>query len=173
MKPLFNLLSIVILGIIMLVANTESYSLSSTDTTSTVSVYDDVKTVGGTLYNDAKDAIKQLANALSVGAEHVYTVLVKQQLVHSIVNLLIAVLGLIIWYIVYRLMRYGLSESENAGYSIFLERPAILAVTKLVAFFAFLLTIGVICELPQTVTGFINPEYGAMKDIVQMIEKIR
>lgn len=144
-------------------------------------VYNDVKSASGTLYSDAKKVIGELAAALKVGAEHVYIVLVKQQVVHSITNLIgYIACGLGIFFL-FRAMDRGLKRIRKMNETISYKYDKkdissdtwafigcfggiILSIVTTVFFFG---------TIQETVTGFVNPEYGAITHIIDLINQAR
>lgn len=110
------------------------------------------------VYTDFKDALAAAGKALSVGAEHVYKVLVRQQQVKAIINIVVYTLCLglglpALWYG----LKYGIEE----------ETATALDIAPLIAG-AVLVFVGgmhVIFTISDTITGFLNPEYGAFIDI--------
>lgn len=113
------------------------------------------------VYNDVKAALVQLSAALQVSADHVYKVLVRQQRVEAITALstigslfLISILTLI-W------LRSNdgqdlVDKSDGVAYLLFI--------------IPFVLTLCVCLFFIDTVmTGFFNPEYGALKEILRII----
>lgn len=112
-----------------------------------------------TVYNDVKDVIKSLAENLKVGTEHVYGILVKQQLVRSITWLIIITFMTLgsIWG--YKAANKLHDKDEEAAVPAFIFWGVGTAVCLVVA----------IIHLDVVVTGIINPEYGAITKIVSMI----
>lgn len=109
------------------------------------------------IYSDVKAGIEGLAASLKVGATHVYEVLIRQQLVSSITYLIIYVIGL--WSTIYFCKVWHKNDEECETPLIII--PIILGVLTA---FCFLFTI------KSTVTGFINPEYGAILDIIEFVK---
>lgn len=118
-----------------------------------------------TIYTDIKTNIGALASALKVGAEHVYTVLVKQQIVNSIVWLIVAI---IVFFGFRAMLKFTMwcrdnkiDYDDSVGYTFGLA-------------FGWLFTVIAICtvifHIDVIVTGFVNPEYGAIMDIVNFVK---
>lgn len=137
------------------------------------------------MYNDVKSGIAGLANGLKVGAEHVYMVLVKQQVVHAVSNLILVILFITLSAILSNLSRktykahmiqcgYDEKDAKNSNYRIDLDDSAKgIASVVLVVMSAIALIIGVvvlISSYDSIIMGFINPEYGAMKDILDFVK---
>lgn len=112
------------------------------------------------LYKDVKDAMVQIGKALEVGAEHVYVVLIKQQVVVAVTFLLIILVlfGFSVWaWLAYNYEAKKPDYKED-GYVLM---PLIPSVITLVVF---------LWNIRSIVTGFINPEYGAMMEILDAIK---
>lgn len=116
------------------------------------------------VYQDFKGALSGASDALKTGSEHVYEVLVRQQYVQS-VSLLIVILIL-----------------GTASYFAlkFVNRKSIIDALDDVepgACFAVIGTAGLILgtlifttvHATEIVTGFVNPEYGAIQEIRKFI----
>jgi hypothetical protein len=118
------------------------------------------------LYTDFKDGISVLASGLKVGAEHVYTVLVKQQIVNAITYLIIGIIGLILML---NFMKRYKDPKEEWGDDDF---PTFLGILRFFqAVLAGILILFVIFSLDEIVMGFINPEYGAIETIVDIVKE--
>lgn len=112
------------------------------------------------VYDDVKGAISGLADALKVGAEHVYVVLIRQQIVDSILWLLVGILGFIFLAMVPKWSKKADWEDGNI-YCGFAIGGGIFGAIMIICF---------IFSLDTIVTGFINPEYGAIEDIFSFIK---
>jgi len=112
-----------------------------------------------TVYNDFKSAMVGIGEALSVGAEHVYGVLVTQQQIKSIAYLSILIIVSItlipLWRFVVKLHDKGKEVSEVFG---------VIAVI-----FSGILIIFLMLTFNTIVTGLFNPEYGAIMEILSKI----
>jgi len=128
---------------------------------------DSVKLTKEKIYSDVKDALQGLGKALKVGAEHVYTVMVKQQVVNSFVWLVIGIIAIISFLIAYKQIKlvvwtdYG--DITKGTYNLILG----IGFTVL----AVILSIGTLLSLDTIIMGFVNPEYGALKDILDFVKK--
>lgn len=125
------------------------------------------------VYTDVKAGMAGLAAALKVGAEHVYGILIRQQLVNSATNLLLYLISFLAlrfcWVIFQRNHRrtkdrddswYGDAIDEHAGMLAPIIIGGILAIPSAIFF---------LNSAQQTITGFINPEYGAIMDIIKFV----
>lgn len=111
------------------------------------------------VYNDAKQVIAQLAKALQIGTEHVYEVVVKQQLVHSITWLIIYLVGFTSIYLSLK-KTVNLVQEDDDWINLLIP----LSIVALVFMVTFVWTID------DVVTGFVNPEYGALRTIMNLIK---
>lgn len=122
------------------------------------------------VYADFKQALTGIASALRVGVEHVYIVLVKQQVVKAIQWTILGLLPLIVFIVFGRsFWRYCQAHDKDSG-------KGDDFVWFLWFIFVLVCVIGGcfgIAHIDTIVTGFVNPEYGAMTDIMDFIEKIR
>lgn len=137
----------------------------------------DTSSLSKQIYSDFKSGITSAAAALKVGVEHVYRILVKQQVVKSIVYIAICLIIGCFSIVFYKRMRYNNDEylkfrdndktknwnsdrTDNSFgiasiiYSILFVGSVLATVTTLYV------------NIEVITTGFINPEYGAMRDIV-------
>lgn len=112
------------------------------------------------VYNDVKSGLKGLREALKVGSEHVYQVMVRQQVINAITDVMAFVFCIIIWFIFYKLMKA--SDFDRVNWQ------SVVGVIIGILNSAFLVVL-LFC-LSTILTGFLNPEYGAIKDIVEFIK---
>ena len=110
------------------------------------------------VYMDFKDALNAAGKALSVGAEHVYKVLVRQQQVKAIINIVAYTLTIglgipLLWHG----LKYGIDYKTSTTLGII----SLFCGGVLV----FLGSIHILFTLSSTITGFLNPEYGALIDL--------
>lgn len=146
--------------------------------TSSKEVVDLVKEGGSTVYNDVKGVIKQLASALQVGAEHVYIILVKQQIINSVVNVIIYIMLMILIYYGGKWLFASIEEVKemNKDLGRYDSRKNIADNTSRGFVSCVMLVIGSLSfaiffffTISDTVTGFLNPEYLAIHYILNMI----
>jgi len=122
------------------------------------------------IVNNVTNGISALATGLKVGAEHVYKVLVMQQVVNSITSiivylaLILIVFGALKWisnvgktFTTKDHPHFGQDWDDHPEVIIPGAAVSVIAGITLVVYFAS--TIG------DTVSGIINPEYGALKEI--------
>lgn len=143
-----------------------------------VKIPDTAKLTFTKVYNDVKQGISALAQALKVPAEHVYNVLVQQQVVLAIAYLSLILFFFLLVVIFVRasikcFKRHriickeksidpGKNSSEPENWGIFFVVLSII--------FSLIVISSFCCYFSDIITGFINPEYGALKDIVTFIK---
>lgn len=141
----------------------------------TSTVYGDVKDGTKTVYTDAKNAVKYLtpeaknllikvAQKLEKTTDQVWDILVRQQKVWSWCYLLLTVSAIGLWIRFYH--QFSITKTDvnevnevkeiNVALSLVLFAMAVIASSYSSYYFA------------DMMTGFMNPEYGAMKNIYQV-----
>ena len=133
------------------------------------------------MYNDVKSGIAGLASALKIGAEHVYIVIVKQQIVKAISDLLVVLILITVSIVLYNKCRKTYDEhlklagwdGKSRASNIDLDDTA-KGVTSIFLGVgcAIALVAGIICfciNYNEIIMGFVNPEYGAMGDIITFV----
>ncbi len=129
-------------------------------------------------YNDVKGAIESLSASLKVGATHVYEVLVKQQKIQSIVILSVVSLLLVLALISFKIFRSQFNKEakiwnaahDHRKYSIQDDHPHVYIPLIFVVVFTLFCALHLLMNMTDIVTGFYNPEYGAIKSITDMIK---
>lgn len=127
---------------------------------------DSTKVTFSQVYQDFKGALSGAAEALKTGSEHVYEVLVRQQVVNSISLLIVSILLFTTAYFAFKFcntkeIKDGL-EDVDVG-PVFAVIGTSVLIVSAIAFTAFHVT--------EIVTGFVNPEYGAIQDIREFIQR--
>lgn len=106
------------------------------------------------VYEDVKEGIAGLATALKAPAEHVYEILVRQQVVYAWSSLALTIVGIAL-----ALLGFYAWSKDWEDFGIFLTIiGTITCLCGLIFFFA------------MGIGGFINPEYGAIKDIIHFVK---
>lgn len=122
-------------------------------------VYGDVKDGTAGIYPDVKAAVVQIADALGVAATYVWTVLVKQYVVHGVAELLMFVLGVVLVICAI----FSIRKQMRAEVITWKIIPGVLvAFIALVAF----------CNVDYVVMlqGLINPDFGAINYILDFVK---
>lgn len=134
-----------------------------TDAKSAVTtIYGDMKDVTAEIYPDVKNAITEIARGLGVGAEYVWTVLVKQQVVLGITELieLLLILCLIIIGVVW--LWKTIKKNESISW-------VVLPGAFLILFGSFMF--GNV-DLTTIIQGLINPDFGAINYVLDFIKTL-
>lgn len=127
---------------------------------------DTAKLTFARVYGDVKAGIIGLASALKVGAEHVYKVIVKQQVVNAITYVVIILVLLILCLRFWSMHKTAVAKHGNHWeYYASAVVPLVGSIiTGLIAIIMFIRTSN------DIVMGLVNPEYGAMKDILEFVK---
>lgn len=132
------------------------------------------------VYEDVKSGIQGLAQALKVPAVHVYKILVKQQTTYSIINICI-VIGLFLCCLLvgrYAKVTYKghlalykkKYNTDNADIEDTVKGPLSVALTILSIALGVSGVIVLCITMQETIIGLTNPEYGAIKEIINFIK---
>lgn len=140
----------------------------------TATVYGDSKNIVKQLYEDSKHLGSKLEGAISYVAEGLKTtsikaweILVKQQLVWSYCFLFLTLLSL---YSVYRffnqwkIMNSDLDESEDI-------KQSHIVLTFVLGVVAVVSSLASGIHFEQMITGFVNPEFGALRTLFEIIQQ--
>jgi len=134
------------------------------------------------VYSDVKEGLKGLAGALKVGTEHVYEILVKQQTIDAYLFLIILIPSLLLLiFSIIKLLNLGWRDNtyyesnwkDYGGYKAFLKTQysSKNTIFIILTICSFILTLVGISNLDTIISGLLNPEYGAIKDIMNFINK--
>lgn len=148
-------------------------------------VYNDSKSVVETAYKDAKStveyitpkiekAVQELADGLAVGATELFEILVLQQVVFAIVYTLILILSILFCTAFFKEIRKLKFNDSNSGVDIADKKSITLQSSILSTFYlvgASITAVIVLSNLVTIVMGFVNPEYGAIMEILNYAEK--
>ena len=156
MKQLKTLFLITVISLIAITVNA-----TTVDTTSKPTVVTDSTLTFLKVYEDVKGGILGLAEALKTPAEHVYEVLVKQQVINAWSGLIFIIVMLILLFLSIRYLKACNNDPDINDLTV----PVVLLI--IVSILTFVALIGTGLDI---LTGFFNPEYGAIKDIVDFIK---
>lgn len=140
-------------------------------------VYGDSKDAIGIVYGDLKSlapkvesALTEVAKGLKVGAESVWKILVKQQLVWSFCYLIGIIVTILSWVNFYYRFNKG-QENAKTNQGDWKEADGVLVIVLFIISVA--LSILSIMNIEAMMTGFINPEFGAIRNIVEIASKLK
>lgn len=155
---------------VFMVNSVQALSVDSTITdikqfTSTTINAIDTSSTFKQIYSDVKSSITGLASALKVTAEHVYGILVKQQIVNSIVYLLIFMFSILSFTICYKnWSKIEMNESGNP------KEAKPFVITIIFGLLGIILMCVFLKNIDLMIMGFINPEYGAIMNIIHFVK---
>lgn len=143
-------------------------------------VYNDTKSLTGTVYNDFKDAaknitpkiesaIQEIAKGLKVGTVYVWNILVKQQRVWSWCYLIGMIISLIVWYKFYSFIKEGKTDLNE--YDQWKSHNVIMSV--ILFFTASILSFISFQHVVPMMTGFLNPEFGAIQTVIEFAKTLK
>lgn len=162
MKKILSILLLVTIFTITTKANVSNIVDSLSKNTKESVTYIDTSSNFKMIYTDIKSNIQALSSALKVGAEHVYEILVKQQIVNSIVWLIFSVLCIICIIIFIKVIMLASKNNWNNDGTIgFVFVAGIGCIIFLIICLA---------HIDIIVMGFVNPEYGAIKEIINFVK---
>jgi hypothetical protein len=114
------------------------------------------------MYNDVKGGIEGLASALQTGTTHVYGVLVRQQVVKAVAWLLVMILfgSFIVFYIRKMAKVYNSPKWEEKD-SLFAMAGGVVSSVGILIF---------LFKMNIVITGLANPQYGAIREIINFVK---
>lgn len=132
-------------------------TFAQADTPEVTKVSTEINNVVNNIFDKTTEAVKGMADALKVPAEHVYTVIVKQQLTKSVTWTIVYVLLLIVclwlWYL--------WLKDDGDDKLDWIVVPILATIIYIILISA---------SLTVVISGYFNPEYGAIKEIVELIK---
>lgn len=165
-------------------------------TGSVSTVYEDATSVVNAAYNDIKEAVqyvtpiveegvKSLAKGLGTTATELFRILVKQQIVYAIVYTLVLFLILFLIWILYKLYnnisnisilfikKNNLGDKDIATYNKKMQDKLSISylLFGIILICVICLSIFFINNLTDLVMGYLNPEYGAIQEILNYTDK--
>ena len=123
----------------------------------------------------AFEYIDSIAANLGVAAEHVYGALLKQAMVSGVRSVVYIILCLAVVYMVILLLKKVYTDVKDGNNnSIFLDGWEISAAGITASFAGgialFILFIAIIANISNASTALLNPEYWALKEILNTIK---
>lgn len=143
---------------------------------SVATVYTDSKGVVSTVYNDIKSlapdiksALVSIADGLKTTSEKVWDILVKQQLVFSLSYLIIFISSFFLWF-QFKKHLNNVKTDLNEDLSF---KESNIALCIIFGLLALIDSIIAGAHLVDMITGFVNPEYGALKNIIEVASTLK
>lgn len=127
------------------------------------------------VYSDVKEGIKALASSLKVPAEKVWEVTIKQQAVRSVSILtalvIIIVASVVCWVFFSKNCKRTTTQGDPWYTDCMEEHVGLWGLLTVAIILTIVSAIWFVMSVQPILTGFMNPEYGAIKDIVGFIKK--
>lgn len=116
------------------------------------------------LFNKADTVLNTAYSTITKGSIHTYQILKTQQLVKSFHHLFYFLLGIAMTFLIFYRTKIYLKENstEESGWILIITVIGYVALTVFNAF-----------NFNEMLTGFINPEYGALKEILELFKQIK
>jgi heme/copper-type cytochrome/quinol oxidase subunit 2 len=109
--------------------------------------------------------IEQLAQKLGTTSEYLWSILVKQAPIEATISLILFLLTWVLLFILWKTHRFLLKEDES-GDNLYYEKDYLEIVMIMASFiWVFLLILSTINFL-NNISGYFNPEYWALKNIL-------
>lgn len=117
--------------------------------------------------------IQQLADKLGTTSEYLWGTLIRQAKIDSIVTLFQFLLIGIFGYVIFRIhkslsIKKDYDGYSETGYQHYQETASIFMIISVCLF--VMLLIASFFSIPDLVSGFLNPEYWALKEILKSIK---
>ena len=153
-------------------AQNKAQAVADTVAKAISAIPDTAKVTFTKVYNDMKSGIAGMAAALKVGAEHVYVVLVKQQVVIAVTRLLFLLLLIVSAIVLYRIARRNYTICKKEGDDIDECAPGVAAIICSIScgVVGIITLVSLVNSLESIVMGFANPEYGAIMTIMHFVK---
>lgn len=151
------------------VAKTASNVIDSTKL-ATINVVNTADTLSNfkMIYQDVKEGLTGLAQGLKVGVEHVYIILVKQQIINACVYLFLGIMSIIFAFLCY--YQWGKIEVIKRQYNTEVKEIRPLVFTMAFGIISIITFVTFIVNIHYIVAGMGNPEYGAIKEIINFVQ---
>lgn len=164
----------------------ETVYTDGTDAVSTV--YNDGKGVISTAYEDIKasvqhmtpvvgDAVESLAKGLKVGAEELFKILVLQQVVYSVVyTIVLIMMVLLLMAFIKEKKKYLVYLKEYTNNKDISQNKSSVAMQHWIFMLIYISGVVItgaifISNIIPFVMGYVNPEYGAVMEILEYAQK--
>lgn len=117
-------------------------------------------------------AIEIISTQLGIAAEKIFHIFAEAQVIIGIVNIILAIIGFILTYLVYKyacraVQQLFKGEEDNFDFTL-----ARLLVPIIFTVFAFLIIITGLSAHNHDIIRILCPEYAAMKEIIELITNV-
>lgn len=124
--------------------------------------------------NETTKLIESLANKLGTTTEYLWSILLRQAPVSAFIDLVQYAIIILYVYLIYKkhqqlsvVKEWKGGYREESGYSFYEEGAFIPMLIG--SIIAVILVISMFFSIPDTINGFINPEYWALKKILSSV----
>lgn len=116
---------------------------------------------------DVNQVLEQLAQAFNTTVDKLYPILIKQAYVEAIVNIVTVIVFVAAWYVLYRIFfkRIGVKKDR---YGMGMEDTSIFMVLVF-SLFSVISFVVILVSLVSIPTQLINPEYWALKQVLDAL----
>lgn len=121
-----------------------------------IPISDTAKLTLNKVYSDVKSGIQGLAQSLKVPATHVYTIMVKQQRVSAITWVIVD--SFLFLVCLFFIIIWAISKDDRDEW------------WGVPVFFTLVFLIFLFLTVTEIIGGFVNPEYGAIKEIISFVK---
>lgn len=145
-------LYVMMLGFVLTICSSQvypTYANTVQDTVSLSGAPPEAEIISHEIYNDVKSVVQQLAAGLVVGAEHVYGILVTQQVVKAIVFLIVLIFSIILFGVLYKIIIFITKHTPE-------PEPPYIILSILLGFTGGILFMVGITHIDVIVTGLIK-----------------
>lgn len=108
--------------------------------------------------------LETLAKNLGTTVEYLWSVLLKQAPISATIDLILLILVLVAGYLLYRL------HLKLSGEYIYDDSDIAVPLMCMAAVIWFLIFIVAVCCIPSIINGYFNPEYWALKEILNSVK---
>ncbi len=188
MKKLLTLSLIILVNISSFTQNTNPIDQSQLEKTKeivkdgtkkiseTKSVYNDLKNGTSLVYDDlkslgieGKQAMKDIVSTVKQASIKTWDLLVKQQLVWSFCFLTITISSILIFFRTIKSLKKTQTEITKTGDL----KESNIILTGAFAIITIILFVMSVNNFEKMLTGFINPEFGALRTLIELGQKIK
>lgn len=153
MKIFKTLFLITVISLITITVNATTIVDTTSTSISTIIKTDSITSLIFTKVYNTED--------LKAPTEHIYGIMIKQQVINAWSGLIFIIVMLVLLFLSIRYLKACNNDPDINDLTI----PVTLLMITSITTFVVLIITG-----PDILTGFLNPEYGAIKDIINFIK---
>ena len=121
---------------------------------------------------ETNQLLESLATKLGTTTEYLWSILIKQAPIDSIITISMTLFTIVLWVCLYKIHKKLMGPyKESSSYSCYNHYEEGVGIPMVVGLIVLLiLTIGCIISFPSAIYGFCNPEYWALKEVLNSIQ---